>query len=209
MRATFAIAVVTAVLAGCSPVDDGSKQTATWTAKYNVAYSALSNCIAEHYAADVTVVPQQFPAQRRSVVLLTQSPANKVLAEFDVRQTNDTSSTVTYRRIAGVSSLDDRKAKGHADACASNDYMSLVFRHIHPYRVYPVEARDTQQHGRVVTRVTINRAGGLVNLKIENSSGSSLIDNAEMDAIRRAMPLPPVPAGLPGDPVVLVLPMNY
>jgi protein TonB len=95
------------------------------------------------------------------------------------------------------------------DGGARNDYLSRVYRHIDPYRDYPAAARATGQHGRVVTRVTINRAGQLLDIRLDRSSGWPLIDNAEMAAIRRAMPLPPVPDGMRGDPVVLVLPMNY
>ncbi len=96
-----------------------------------------------------------------------------------------------------------------ADGGARNDYLSRVYRHIEPYRSYPAAARAGGQHGRVVTRVTITRDGGLVDLRLDRSSGWPIIDDAEMAAIRRAMPLPPVPAGMRGDPVVLVLPMNY
>lgn len=95
------------------------------------------------------------------------------------------------------------------DGGARNDYLSRVYRHIEPYRDYPAAARAARQHGRVVTRVTINRAGQLLDIRLDRSSGWPLIDNAELAAIRRAMPLPPVPDGMRGDPVVLVLPMNY
>jgi protein TonB len=90
-----------------------------------------------------------------------------------------------------------------------NDYLTRVFRHIEPFRVYPDAARANRQRGRVVTRVTINRAGELVAVSVDRSSGWPLIDNAELAAIRRAMPLPPPPAGMPGDPLVLILPMTY
>lgn len=95
------------------------------------------------------------------------------------------------------------------DGGARNDYLSRVYRHIDPHRDYPAAARAARQHGRVVTRVTISRSGELLDLRLDRSSGWPLIDNAEMAAIRRAMPLPPVPAGMRGDPIVLVLPMNY
>ncbi len=94
------------------------------------------------------------------------------------------------------------------DGGARNDYLSRVYRHIDPYRDYPAGRPRGRQHGRVVTRVTINRAGELVDIRLDRSSGWPLIDNAEMAAIRRAVPLPPVPDGMRGDPVVLVLPMN-
>ncbi len=109
--------------------------------------------------------------------------------------------------LGGPSTSSFDQAMG--DGGARNDYLSRVYRHIDPYRDYPAAARAARQHGRVVTRVTINRAGELLDIRLDRSSGWPLIDNAEMAAIRRAMPLPPVPAGMRGDPVVLVLPMNY
>jgi protein TonB len=90
-----------------------------------------------------------------------------------------------------------------------NDYLSRLFRHLAPYRVYPPAARANNQHGRVVTRITIKRDGGLVDVRIDTSSGWPLLDQAELEAIRRGAPFPPVPANMPGDPVILILRMNY
>jgi periplasmic protein TonB len=90
-----------------------------------------------------------------------------------------------------------------------NDYLSRLFRHLQPYRAYPPAARANNQHGRVVTRVTINRDGGLIDVRIDTSSGWPLLDQAELEAIRRGAPFPPVPANMPGDPVILILRMNY
>ena len=109
--------------------------------------------------------------------------------------------------LGGPSTSSFDQATG--DGGARNDYLSRVYRHIDPYRDYPAAARAARQHGRVVTRVTISRAGELLDIRLDRSSGWPLIDDAEMSAIRRAMPLPPVPAGMRGDPIVLVLPMNY
>ena len=92
---------------------------------------------------------------------------------------------------------------------ARNEYLSRVFRHIEPFRHYPDMARANRQQGRVVTRVVINRAGELLAISIERSSGWPLIDNAELAAIRSAMPLPPPPATMPGDSIALNLPYTY
>lgn len=109
--------------------------------------------------------------------------------------------------LGGPSTSSFDQAMG--DGGARNDYLSRVYRHIDPHRDYPAAARAARQHGRVVTRVTINRSGELLDMRLDRSSGWPLLDNAEMAAIRRAMPLPPVPADMRGDPIVLVLPMNY
>ena len=90
-----------------------------------------------------------------------------------------------------------------------NDYLTRVFRHLEPYRVNQHNARAANQHGRVVTRVTLARDGGLLDVSIDSSSGRPSLDAAELDAIRKAAPFPPLPANMPGDPVILILRMTY
>lgn len=90
-----------------------------------------------------------------------------------------------------------------------NDYLTRVFRHLEPYRVDARASRASNQRGRVVTRVTIGRDGGLIDVSIDSSSGRPALDAAELEAIRKAAPFPPVPAGMPGDPIILILRMTY
>lgn len=90
-----------------------------------------------------------------------------------------------------------------------NDYLTRVFRHLEPYRMSARASRASTERGRVVTRVTIGRDGGLIDVRIDSSSGRPAIDAAELEAIRRAAPFPPVPSAMPGDPVILVLRMTY
>lgn len=90
-----------------------------------------------------------------------------------------------------------------------NDYLSRVFRHLEPYRVASHTARAANQRGRVVTRVTLARDGSLLGVGIDSSSGRPALDAAEVEAIRNGAPFPPIPANMPGDPVVLILRMTY
>lgn len=90
-----------------------------------------------------------------------------------------------------------------------NDYLSRVFRHLEPHRVASRTARAANQRGRVVTRVTLARDGSLLGISIDSSSGRPALDAAEVEAIRNGAPFPPIPANMPGDPVVLILRMTY
>jgi protein TonB len=90
-----------------------------------------------------------------------------------------------------------------------NDYLSRVARQIAQYRVYPTSALANNQGGRVVMRVTVARSGQVLDVGIRTSSGWPAIDAAEVETIRRAAPFPPLPSEMPGDPVVLVLPITY
>ena len=90
-----------------------------------------------------------------------------------------------------------------------NDYLSRVFRQLQQHRVFPRVAEDNKQSGIVMTRIVINRDGGLIDVRVTQSSGVPAIDQAELEAIRKAAPFPPVPSDMPGDPVALNLRMNY
>lgn len=90
-----------------------------------------------------------------------------------------------------------------------NDYLSRVARQIERFREYPAIARQHGQQGRVVMRVTITRDGRLLDASVDRSSGWPVIDSAELATIRRSGKFPDVPDGMPGDPIVLILPVTY
>lgn len=90
-----------------------------------------------------------------------------------------------------------------------NDYLSRLFRHLEPYRARAITTRASGQHGRVVTRVTVARDGSLISVSLDSSSGRAAVDAAEMEAIRAGSPFPPIPANMPGDPIVLILRITY
>lgn len=92
---------------------------------------------------------------------------------------------------------------------ARNAYFDRVARHTAPYRRYPRVAFDNKQEGRVVTRVTIARDGRLIDVRIDKSSGWPAIDAAELETIRKSAPFPPVPGDMPGEPLILILPIHY
>jgi protein TonB len=92
---------------------------------------------------------------------------------------------------------------------ARNAYFDQVARHTAPYRHYPRAAFDNKQEGRVVSRVTIARDGRLIDVRIDKSSGWPAIDAAELETIRKSAPFPPVPGDMPGDPLILILPIHY
>lgn len=92
---------------------------------------------------------------------------------------------------------------------ARNAYLDQVARLTSRYRAYPRVAADNRQEGRVVTRVTIGRDGRLIDVRIDKSSGWPAIDAAELETIRKSAPFPPVPSDMPGDPLVLILPIHY
>lgn len=58
------------------------------------------------------------------------------------------------------------------------------------HKRYPSIARMNRWEGRVVVHVTVRRDGQLVNPEVEESSGYSVLDQAAVDVVQHASPLP-------------------
>lgn len=76
------------------------------------------------------------------------------------------------------------------------------------YRRFPDGARLRRQQGVVHVRFRIDRPGRVLWSRVERSSGFGELDRAALDTLRRAQPLPAIPADRP-DEVELVVPVEF
>jgi protein TonB len=80
-----------------------------------------------------------------------------------------------------------------------------VARHQH----YPRSARDQRQEGRGAVRFRIDRAGRIVAASVETGTGHAVLDAELLAMLRRAEPMPAMPAALPGEGFEVVLPVTF
>jgi protein TonB len=90
-----------------------------------------------------------------------------------------------------------------------NEYFMQLHRKLAQFRYYPQSARDRHQEGRVVVRLVIARDGRLIDARVDRSSGVPAIDAAEVDAVKRAAPFPPLPLHVPGEAATFLIPVTY
>jgi len=84
----------------------------------------------------------------------------------------------------------------------------LLRTRVEQLKHYPHVARANRWEGRVVLRAVIGEDGQLVELKVSESSGHSILDEAAMDVLKQSAPLTlPAPLGRPQ--VVVQVPINY
>lgn len=87
-------------------------------------------------------------------------------------------------------------------------YEQEISSWIQRHKIYPAAAGGRE--GRAVVRMRIDRAGNVRYYAIEQSSGMQALDDAAIDMVRRANPVPVVPANYPaGHLVEFLIPISF
>ena len=89
-------------------------------------------------------------------------------------------------------------------AGAALRYQRLLLAHIQRYQ------RDRRDglHGTVLVAFAMRRDGSLVRVGVTSSSGRQVLDQEAIDTIRRAQPLPSIPADMP-EQLTVSLPVTF
>jgi len=76
------------------------------------------------------------------------------------------------------------------------DYLNEIKQKIESKKKYPEAARNAGIEGRSGIHIIITKDGQLEDLKIYESSGSEILDNAALQSVRDALPFPQIPESL-------------
>lgn len=87
-------------------------------------------------------------------------------------------------------------------------YRDVLLAHIARYRQYPEDARLDRKEGTAWIRFLLDRDGKVLRVWIERGSGTASLDTEAAAAVRRATPLPPIPAGLPAQ-IDITVPIEF
>jgi TonB family protein len=88
-------------------------------------------------------------------------------------------------------------------------FATALFGHLNRYKRYPASARMRRQEGVVSLRFTMDRKGHVLSYEIAKTSGSDALDNEARELIKRAEPLPAIPAAFARDTLDLVVPIEF
>lgn len=84
-----------------------------------------------------------------------------------------------------------------------------VMAQLHRYKRYPAQARARHQTGTVLLRFVMDRAGHVLETRVEQSCGVAALDEEAAALPRRADPLPPPPDSLGGERITLTIPIDF
>lgn len=92
---------------------------------------------------------------------------------------------------------------------AEQSWQQQLLAHLQRYKRYPRLARSRQITGTVYLSFATDRSGTVLQPTISQSSGSNLLDNAGLQMLQRAEPLPPPPPELPPSMLSLQVPVRF
>jgi protein TonB len=104
---------------------------------------------------------------------------------------------------SGVAAIDSSIRRGVAD------YQFLLQAWLEKHKKYPRRAKQRHWQGTVMLQFTIDRAGNVLDYRIRESSGHTVLDEEVEAMIRRAAPLPPVPEEMQSARLEFVVPVQF
>jgi protein TonB len=146
------------------------------------------------------IVPDLLPAPQAEVMLappppkIEEKPVVKEVKPVQVKQPKPQTRKQPRTNLP-------RAARASAPAPgfngeAAQSWKSEIVERISSVKEYPEDARPAS--GTAVVAFSVNRNGQILGARLVRSSGSSLLDRAAVETVRRANPVPPPPPGVPG-----------
>jgi protein TonB len=82
-------------------------------------------------------------------------------------------------------------------------------RALNAHKVYPAHLKKAKIEGTVTLAFTINRQGEVIASSVQKSSGQPALDQAAMEMVKNASPLPSIPTWMNRDTLSLSVPVEY
>ncbi len=90
-----------------------------------------------------------------------------------------------------------------------DSYLGRLLAQLNRFKQYPRAARQAHIEGIVLLHFVMDAKGGVQSVEIARSSGRPVLDAEALALVRRAQPLPPLPADYPTRTLDAVVPVEF
>ncbi|WMJ69378.1 TonB family protein [Stenotrophomonas sp. 24(2023)] len=88
-------------------------------------------------------------------------------------------------------------------------WQAQLLGHLERHKRYPRQAQRRREQGVADVQFAVDRHGQVSAIRLLQGSGVAALDAETLAVVQRAQPVPPPPAGVPGDPVQVVVPVEF
>lgn len=155
--------------------------------------------------------PELPPAPDPDAAVAPKSkPEPQITPEQQAAATTTTSAPPAVSdRVAPVAVAPTQGAPNAKNSEAVVTWRTQLLALIEKNKRYPEAARSRREQGTAQVSFTLDRRGRVGDARVIQSSGASALDGEAVALLKRAEPFPVPPADLPGDIVVVRLPIRF
>jgi protein TonB len=95
-----------------------------------------------------------------------------------------------------------------AQAALAN-WESELLGHLKRFLRYPRPSQSAREEGIAQVTITVDRQGHVLGARLARGSGYPMLDSEAVAMVRRGSPVPPPSADIPGDPVIVTIPILF
>ncbi|WP_084445649.1 energy transducer TonB family protein [Sphingomonas sp. TDK1] len=95
-----------------------------------------------------------------------------------------------------------------AQAALAN-WQSELLGHLKRFLRYPRPSQSAREEGIAQVTITVDRQGHVLGARLARGSGYPMLDGEAVAMVRRGSPVPPPDADIPGDPVIVTIPILF
>lgn len=147
--------------------------------------------------------------QTAEVAVPPRPPAEPTERKREQRPPSPAAAPPILRQPALAAAAPSMESLPRPDSAALPTWKGLLVRHLERHKRYPPEAQRARQEGITYVRFVMARDGRILAASIERGTGVPSLDKEGLDLLRRAEPLPPLPADQPGETLALVVPIQF
>ena len=148
----------------------------------------------EDYATDLHIEHSSKPGVANLNDMI-EEPVNNLTSQALLSETNNQSTTVLQKKAQ--------------QSAQRNFLLGEIHNRLSQYMNYPARARKRGWEGSVTVGLFIDKQGNLRNIRLTQTSGYALLDNAAVTAVKKVNQIPVNQLGSIFQPIALQLPVIY
>lgn len=143
-------------------------------------------------------IPMMRPPVAKPEIEKKKEPApKKVVKKPQVQQQATQSARTAKAEVAqSTKNAASAAASGAGRTVSPAKWQSRLMSHLERRKRYPSESRSNREEGTVYVRFRIDDSGNVLSVSLSRSSGYPTLDNAVLDMVRAASPVPAPPVGV-------------